>query len=365
MAQELSVVEVVHSLGLGGSEILGKDLAVALSREFGYRCAICAVDKGGILSDELAAVGIPTFVAKGAGTGVAGGMLNLARFLMKFRPAVVHTHHLNQLFYAVLGARLSGARIIHTEHEFYSLQGPKQNRIFRVLSRFCHRITTVGDEVTSYLHREMVIPESKLVTIPNGIDLSYYHRDYSLPREALGIGRDEIVIGIVARLEPVKGHDVLLRAFRQVMAHHPACRLLIVGGGSLRDSLEDEARRAGITAQVTFTGPRRDIPALLSLMDIFVLSSHEEGLPISLLEGMAAALPVIATSVGSIPEVVGEGKNGFLTPPGSVDGLAAALNRLVADPVQRRGFGAAGREIIENRFNFRHSLEAYHRIFQG
>lgn len=365
MSKELSIVEVVYSLGLGGSEILGKDLAVALHKQVGYRCAVCAVEKGGILGEELAAEGIPTFVARGTGGGILAGMMNLARFFRTFRPAVVHTHHLTELCYSVIGAKLAGARIIHTEHEYFSLQGTKLQRRLRFLSRFCDRVTTVGEEVTSYLQREVNIPPTKLVTIHNGIDLPRYSLEYSLCREDLHIGRDEMVIGIVARLEAVKGHEILLGAFRQVVEHHPDCRLLVVGGGSLRETLAAEANRSGIAAQVTFVGPRRDIPALLSLMDIFVLSSLEEGLPISLLEGMAAGRPVVATAVGSIPEVITTGVNGLLVQPGDGQQLATALVRLVDDASLRLRLGAAGRKTVEDRFNFAHTLAAYARVLSA
>ncbi len=363
--RERSVVEVLFSLGLGGSEIVGKDLAVGLQREQNYRCAVCAVEKGGILADELASVGIPTFIAREGGGGVMMGIMKLIRFLRLFRPAVVHTHHLNELFYGFIGAKLAGARIVHTEHEYYSLRGTDKKRMLRFLSLFCNHVTTVGEDVTEFLRNEVGIPSRKLVTIPNGISLPAFAGDYPQCRDALGIGKDETVIGIVARLEPVKGHDILFQAFCKVLTGYPRCRLLVVGDGSRREALEVETRRLGIAGNVTFLGARRDIAQILSHLDLQVLSSREEGLPVSILEGMAAGLPLVATAVGSIPEVIVSGENGLLVQPENVEELAEALTRLVREPELRARYGAAAHNTITSRFNFAQTLTSYHNIFSG
>jgi glycosyltransferase involved in cell wall biosynthesis len=168
------------------------------------------------------------------------------------------------------------------------------------------------------------------------------------------------VVGFVGRIEPGKGVLDLVRAMRGVDA-----RLVIVGDGPERPSLEAELQLLGIDDRVQLAGERDDVRDLLADADIFVLSSVSEGLPVSVLEAMAAELPVVASRVGGVPELVADGENGFLVPPGNPDELAAAVGRLVEDRDLRRRLGAVGRVRAETRFNPNSFRRAHLELYAG
>lgn len=357
----MKIALALYSLDIGGSEILGKNLAFAL-KEHGHIPSVYAIDHDGELSGELNQYGISTIVINRKPGEYIGTMWRVWQSFRKYQPDVVHTHHLHVLVYCFLAAKLVGARLVHTEHEYFSLLSSKKKLMLRILSLFCDRVTGVEDAVTAFLTHEVGVNPKKVLTIRNGIDLQRFTGPSSLSRASLGICGTEPIIGIVARLEPVKDHVTLLEAFARIREEH-AVRLLIVGDGSMRKTLEQECHRLGIVDFVTFTGARRDIPNLLKIMDIFVLCSREEGLPIALLEAMAAAKPIVATNVGSIPKVIQHRKTGLLVPPRMSEDLAQSILYLLDNHVLIQQLGASAQSLIQQEFCGNHMLEAYIRMY--
>jgi glycosyltransferase involved in cell wall biosynthesis len=171
-------------------------------------------------------------------------------------------------------------------------------------------------------------------------------------------------IGIAARLSEEKRHADLLEAMKLVLEREPGAQLLVVGDGPLGPLLKEHARKLGIAESVTFAGYRKDVFDELARMDVFALPSRSEGLPISIVEAMAAGLPVVATTVGGIPEVVHEGTTGYLVPPFRPDLLAEALLKLFSDPLQARAMGSRGRELVAGQFTWRNFVEAHERMYR-
>lgn len=357
-----TIVQVLYSLSLGGSEVLGRDIATGLHNN-GYRFAMCALEKGGEIEDDLSATGIPFFIAHRKPDEYLSVMLRIYDFFKIMKPAIVHTHHLYELFYSVFGAKLVGATIIHTEHEYFSLSNAKAKRQLKVLSPFCKKITTVGEEITEFLHKEIGIPSDKLLTIQNGICLEKFSRRTTLSKRDIGFTEQDKIIGIVARLERAKDHVTLFNAFKEVLKSEKNAGLLIVGDGSLRHELETLSKNIGIAEKVRFLGSRRDIPELLSIMDVFVLSSIEEGLPISLLEAMASATPVIATRVGSIPDVIQDQVNGVLIMPNDPNKMSEAIKHIIRDETYATKLSIQGRATINQRFSFQDTLTKYQSLY--
>ena len=291
-------------------------------------------------------------------------MLRLWKAFRAFRPDVVHTHHLYELFYAWPGALLCGARIIHTEHEFHSLQDGRARRRLRRLSAVCHGVTAVNEDTAAYLRDGVGIHGRKVVTIGNGIEVDRFQgcRDV---RASLGIDPSCPVVGMVARLEAPKNHPLLLRAFRRVMGQFPEARLLLVGDGSRREELEGLAMSLGIRDRTLFVGARRDIPELLASMDVVALISDREGLPMAILEAMAAGHPVVATDVGGIGTVVRQHETGLLVPAGDEAGLTASLAGLIGDRDLARRMGENGRALIKERHAFNRVIAQYLSLYSG
>ena len=166
-----------------------------------------------------------------------------------------------------------------------------------------------------------------------------------------GLGGEEIIVGFIGRFHAQKGIDVLLKAFEKIEKSKMNVRLMLVGDGTLRKKIWKQSQTLGNDNRVLFTGIRKDIPLILSSLDIFVLPSRWEGLPLVLLEAMAAGLPIVATAVGGIPEVVVDGETGFLVPPEDPEALASAITRLIEDSVLRKKFGKAGYKRVKQHFN--------------
>jgi glycosyltransferase involved in cell wall biosynthesis len=194
--------------------------------------------------------------------------------------------------------------------------------------------------------------DARFAVIPNGVDLSRFDTPSGADvRGELGLPAGAPLVGVIARLEPEKGHRHLLAAWPSVLAGQPDARLLVVGDGSLARSLRAQARRLGVGDSVVFTGRRDDVAALTAELTVAVLPSLREAQGISILEAMARRLPVVATSVGGIPEVVTSGVNGLLVPPADPDALADALVRLLGDAPLRRRLAIAARRTVEERYS--------------
>ena len=340
-----------------------RDIALGLSKA-GWPAGVCALEYDGPLSAELNEQGITTVVIAKQGGEILGPMYRLWRAFRAFRPNVVHTHHFYELLFAWPGALLCGARLVHTEHEFHSLSAVRARRLLRLLSVLCHKVTAVNRETAEYLREVVKIPPDKVVTIVNGIDLQRFASSRSAGiRTAASISPATSIIGTVARLEPPKNHALLLKAFRLVLDQAHDAHLLVVGDGSLRTSLEALSTELLLAGRITFLGARRDIPELLADMDIFVLSSDLEGLPVALLEAMAAGVPVVATAAGGIPSVVTDGVTGLLAKPGDDVGLAANISMMIDNKPLAKQFAGKAQEFVREYYNAKSVQEQYGAIY--
>jgi len=358
----LHVMQVVHSLVRGGSERVACDLAMRLDRSR-VRSSVCALDVGGPLAAELEAAGIAAHVT-GRRPGRDARLIGtLYRLFRREQVDVVQTHHLTQLIYGALGARLAGATLVHVEHETFSLRSARARRRLRALSFFCDRVVAVGEAIRDFLVGEVRIARPRVALIRNGIDLARYRpgrRDF---RRRIGLPVTERWIGQIARLEEEKDQATLLRAFASVRARHADTRLVLVGDGSLRASLEELARGLGVEAAVSFLGARSDVADLLPELDVFVLSSIREGLPLALLEAMACGVPVVATAIGNVPRVVRDGVNGDLVPPADERALAAAVGRTLDSPDRASALGAAARAWVAQEYGLDATVRRYQELY--
>lgn len=367
-ASPLRVAHIVYSFGLGGSETVAREVAVQLA-ERGHRNMVVALEHDGPLAEEFRAMGIAAHAVERADKGMVQSMLDVWRLVRTFRPDVLHTHHMYMLFYTVPAAVLTRTPIVHTEHEFWSLDTRKGRLFMPVLGRFCRWITAVNEETRRFMQDALGLQRGKLVTVLNGVDVQRFAPQSNgtgpeLNRADMGLEADARVAVIVARLEPVKNHSMLLHAWRQVLDAEPRARLVVVGAGSMHDALRQEAERLNLGKAVLFTGPRRDVPALLRLADVAVLSSHDEGLPMCLLEAMATELPVVATDVGGVSGVVRNGENGLLVAPDDPAAFAAAVLELFQDTAAARRMGREGRAGVLGRYDLGAAVDRYLALYR-
>jgi len=300
-------------------------------------------------------------------------LTQLYRLMRQVRPHIVHTHTAKAGLLGRLAGRFAGVPVIvHTFHG-HILDGyfsPLKTRVVlaaeRVLARFTDRIVSVSDAVRrELLAKRIGRPESHTV-VPLGLDLEPFlgadgYR--GILRGELGLGAGDLIVGIVARLVPIKRHDVFLEAARRVAEKVANCHFLVVGNGERRSELEDRVRQLGLGQRVRFLGWRADLPIIYGDLDVVVLSSRNEGLPVSLIEAMAAARPVVATRVGGVPDLVEDRVTGLLVPPGEPEALAEAIVALLGDSDRRRVMGEAGRKRVHPAFSAERLVQDMDRLY--
>ena len=356
--RRLRIVHIVSSLKVGGMEHFVVRLAAA-QKDGGHDVSILALQPGA-LAEEAAALGLRVNVLSGSNKvarAVRGALL-----LKRLGADVAHAHNQTSLHYAALAKRVSSAQVVMTNHG----QGQGSPRTPSAAEwRRCDAAVAVSQAVAERMDAANV--RTKLSVIRNGVRPASAPAGRAAVRAGLGIA-DETVVGIiVARIDGLKGHDGLLRALALLPAD-TAGRLtvLVAGDGVRRAEVEALARELNLGPdRVQFLGSRSDIPDLLGAADFFVLPSLTEGLPLSVLEAMAQRLPVIATPVGGIPELVENHQHGLLVPVGDAAALADAVTLLARDPATRQALGRRGQERVEREFSFDAMLSRYDELYQN
>ena len=371
MKRKTSILQIVHSLKIGGSEKLALSIASELD-DSRFQTAVCALDLSGDLVKDFKERHIPQHVLHR--NGVEFATFRKIYSLLKLHEVdIVHTHNFAQLFHALLPAKVAGAKIIHTEHSYYNYL-PRNidrrirnfdRRMIRPLLYLCERFTVVSEEIADFFIHKIGISKGSISVIPNGIDVGKFDIKLDNARMRLGLQEDDIVIGTVGRLEEEKDHRTLLNAFKYAENSYPNCKLLIVGDGTKRKELEDHSCELQIYDKVKFLGNRSDIPELLSAMDIFVLTSIREGLPLSALEAMAARKPVVATDVGGLKHIVKDGVSGFLVSKQDDIAIGDALIHLIKDSGLQKNMGDKGHDIAEGSFGIKKMIREYEDIYRS
>jgi len=307
------------------------------------------------LQGKVEMVEIPELVRNPSPVKDVVAFVKLYRLIKKGRFDLVHTHTSKAGILGRVAARLAGVpRIVHTPHGhiFTGYAGRVLTRFFILLERwaatFTDRIIGLTDrEIQDHLTRKIGRPE-QFVSIPSGVDLTRFERiersEAFAVKASLGLPPSAFLIGSVGRLEPIKGHRHLLQAFQALAPRFPNLYLAFAGEGELLPELRSSAQRQGLADRVLFLGWRDDIPTLLQTFDLFVFPSLNEGMGRALVEAMAVGLPIVASRVGGIPEVLDEGKAGLLVEAGRASALAQGIEKLLLDPERRIRFGTMARE---------------------
>jgi glycosyltransferase involved in cell wall biosynthesis len=273
---------------------------------------------------------------------------------------IVHTHGVRANLIGRLAAKKAGTGIVVTTvHSVLAFD--YKHWLDRWLNRLSEKLTggitvryiTVCEVLAGHLIREG-IPVDRIVTIHNGLEINKYNPDNTdglKVRQEYGIAENAKVIGIVARLHHVKGHLFLLQALARTVKDFPSLVLLIVGTGPDKPELETMTQKLGLEGNVIFTGFRKDIPDVISVLDFLVLPSLSEGLSLTIMEGMAMQKPVLATAVGGTPEIITSGIDGLLVASADTNALAEGMCHLLRDQKKVREMGLAARKIVEARFS--------------
>jgi glycosyltransferase involved in cell wall biosynthesis len=363
---ELRVTHVVLSLDVGGLErnVVNQ---VREGHKLGQRVSILCVERPGALAPRAEELGARV-VCVDKPPGLRPGIVwRIRRALAELRPDVIHTHQVGPLFYTGLATRgLRPPLIVHTEHGKEDYAGRAKTRVLgKLAGRWTRRFYCLTDDMAAAVVGLGVVPQSKARVIQNGIDVDAFTgtADGERTRRELGIPAGAPVIGTVGRLNEIKRQDVLLRAFAKVRAELSETRLLLVGDGPLRQQLEALAKELGIAPAVHFAGYQPSSASFLQAMNVFALTSRSEGMPQAVLEAAVAKLPIIASRVGGLPEVIQDGRTGLLFEAGDDEALSKGLRELLTNAPLAQRLGAAAHDHVCARFHVRRMAEEYHRDF--
>lgn len=344
------VVHYVDSQVFGGSEEAALHLMGSLDRTR-WEPVLLYHDHGGVarLAEGAERLGIRTRVVRPLPERrQIAGVPSLWRAIRAERPAIFHAHLSWPLAcrYGVIASRLARVpALVATAHLYVELQGGRRPP---VTLRPLRRIIAVSDEVRERYAGQLRVPDRRLAVVRNGIPVPRTLRPPdAVLRAELVRGRPDFVVLTPARLHEQKGHAYLLAAAAQI----PDATFVLAGDGPLRAPLEAQARELGISERCLFLGHRTDVQDLLAAADLLVLPSLWEGLPVSVLEGMAAGLPIVATAIGGTDEAVTNESNGLLVPPRDAGALATAIGRVRRDAELAKRLARAGRERVEREFS--------------
>lgn len=364
----MEIVHVVENLDRGGLERTVVDL-IASQRDAGHECRVICLFKLGLLARELLASGVRVD-ACGKRPGLDLRALRRARALIRQSPdAVIHTHNAMAHYYAVLASLGLPVKCrINTRHGMGGrTRSGRQEWLYRQSLRGTDYAVAVCEAARQRFAADGMRPRRALLSVPNGIRLERFRPADDVARQSLvaelGLPTGSRIIGTVGRLQPVKDHALLLRAFAKVRVQVPEAALVIVGDGPLRAALEAQAEQAGLSDAVRFMGDRHDVPRLLTGMEVFALTSTSEGYSVALLEACASSLPIVATDVGGNREIVRHGVNGRLVPSGDTAAIATALIALLRGGEQAAAMGRAGYAWAQAEASFRTMAERYHGLY--
>lgn len=361
----MKVMHVVDSLRVGGSESLAATLAGAFARR-GVDGMVCGIGDDGPLRVRLDAAGVES-IHLGRPAGVRPDVMARLGWLMLLgRCDAAISHHFRQLVHAAPGAGVLRRKLIHVEHDHHSYESKPS--VLAHLSRFSplvHRFVFVSREIRNWYVERIARIEKKAMVIPNGVDTVRFSRSDEAReriRKQIGAAKDSFVVGTCARLETVKDLGLLLSGFACLVKAAPHekgnLRLVLVGAGSLRSELEQRVRLEGLAGQVYFAGGVDDVQDWLSAFDAYAITSFNEGLPLSVMEAMSCGLPVVATNVGSIQQVV-DREVGFLMDNRCPDDLGARLLTLAEDHALCESLGRGARLRIVRGYSVDLMVSAY------
>ncbi len=361
------VLQIIDGLNVGGAETLLIDLVRGLQNS-DYEVMV-AYSTPGILESRLRELNIPTVRLLRKFRVDPMLLFRMWRLIQDEKPDIVHTHLFKSDLHGRIAAWISNAPlIISTIHNNDAwIRKFPLGQIYGWTARLAHRVIAVSEEVREYHIQYASTPPGKIQVISNGVNISRFadpDLDPKKFRAELGVSLSAPLIGIIGRLEPQKDHENFLNAAVLIVKEFPNARFVIIGAGSLYNDLLEKKKKLNLSNHVIFTGIREDIPHALAAMDLLVISSRWEGLPVTLLEGLAARRAVVATHVGGIGDVVVSGDSALLVPPQDHVALAESCLRVLRDPQFASKLANAGFKRVHSAFSVDAMIEKTIALYQ-
>jgi glycosyltransferase involved in cell wall biosynthesis len=364
---KLVTAHIVLALDVGGLERVVLNL-VGHGVKHGQAEHVVCVERLGTLVPQIEEAGAQIHCVD-KGPGLRLRMIGeLRRLFREIRPDVVHTHQTGALFYAGPAAKRERVPVIvHTEHGNHYNHAPFRTRMLaKFAAMYSQRFFCVSTEIADTIVRRGIAPRRKVSVIANGIETEKFaiRIDTTELKRSLGIPPGAQIVGTVGNLREVKRQDVLIRGFAavsEINGQQP--HLVIVGEGDLREQLTTLAAELGVADRVHLVGRQTNPEHFLQLMDVFSLTSRSEGMPMAILEAWATGLPVVASRVGGLPELIEEQRTGVMFESGNVSQLTGHLRNLLQDREKSRQMGLAGQELVRARYDVSAMADTYHRQY--
>lgn len=355
----MRILHTEWSDGWGGQEkrILSEMLGM---RNRGHQIRL-ATRPSCLLGQEASKVGIPVDHVPFGGKFHLPSIMQIKDIVRREGIDIINTHSGIDSWVGGIAARLAGGTLVRTRH----LNLPLHRNWINFVHYLPHRVVTCGNAMRSKLIVEHGFPPEMVVSIPTGIDFSSFHpsRAGSDMRAELGLPADAWVVLMVAVIRRVKRHEIAIRGFAEFLLDNPKAVLLLCGDGPLREATEQLCRELGIERSVLFLGHRDDVPNVMAAADVLLLTSESEGIPQAISQGLGLGLPVVATAVGGVPELVQDGETGLLVPPEQPSAVTAALCKLAGDPELASCLGRRGRDLALRQLSLEAMLDATERLY--
>jgi glycosyltransferase involved in cell wall biosynthesis len=354
-SRPMRIAYVIKSMVVGGSQTHLVQVLRLLDRTRFEPVLYCLTGEG-VLLDVVRGLGVPVMAPAATrsfkGASLVARIIALRRALRQQHADIVHTYLLRANLVGSVSARLAGVPLV-----LGSKRGCHERRGFELISAkignaLADRVTVNAQAVRDFVHGNEGCPREKMVVIPSAVDTERFR---PLPpadfKARLGLPRNRTIVGVVTRMRVRKGVEEFIRAIGRLRETRPDVHGLFVGEVSFDDPLRTLVRSLRLEDHLTLLGRRSDMPEVLSAFDVFVLSSHDEGMSNAIIEAMSMELPVVATDVGGTGEVVRHGQSGLLVPPRDPEALAVAIGEVLAQPVRAAEMGRLGRRIAQDGFS--------------
>jgi len=367
--RKINIAYVVLDFKLSGVPVHILDLVKCLDKER-YQPLICCIRERGELAEEAEATGCEIVVLNRANSKQFDlrALLDIWRLFRRRKIDIVHTHMHHASRYSHLAAKFAGVPVIITSvHDIIGEKRFKRNLTNKLLSLFTDKVIAPSHAVKEDICRYDKIAPDKIMVLPYGIDVDRFviNGNKEESRRKLGLPPDAIIVGNAGRLATNKRHHILIKAMKRVIDKFPSALLMIVGTGKTEDKLKQVIKELHIADHVLFMGLRKDIPLVLSAMDIFALPSVGDPFPIALLEAGASALPTVGVRDGGIPESIEDGKTGLLVSKDNPEELANALISLIENRDKAVKIGQERRRYIQSRYTLRHQSENFQGLYES
>lgn len=366
MNRKKKLLYVVHSLTLAGTERLVFKMAMALTAQ--YEVAICCLDSKGAFWESAQAAGIKLFCLERKPGWHLKIFIDCVKTFKEFNPDIIHAHQYTPYFYSAISKILihSPAKLIFTEHGRHYPDKVKRMRraINQLLLKYTDAITAVSEYSRKALYEKEALHSKPITVIYNGIDLTGDENKKDIRAEC-GIFQKTKIVGFAGNLRPIKNPILLLKAFARICKNEPNLVLVYIGDGELKEEIQNTANSLGVEDKVFLPGARNPAEPYIAQFDIFVLPSLSEATPLTLLEAMEREVPVIATKVGGMPEIIENGKTGYLVPCNDEKAMCEAIMKILENPEESKIMAIEAKKRVTEKFRFEQMLNQYVSLYQS